>query len=59
MTRLMMILFSMVSPSLMGLGVLMALTTGNDSLNPILTGAAIGFVLAIPVSWIIAKKISE
>ena len=57
MTRLMMILFSLISTTLMGVGVVIALTTGNDTLNPILIAAAIGFVLAIPVSWWVAQQL--
>ncbi len=57
MTRLMMTLFSMISTTLMGVGVVVALTTGNDTLKPILIAAAIGFVLSIPVSWYVAKQL--
>lgn len=59
MTRLMLILFSMTSTTLMGIGVIVALTIGRDTLQPILVAAAIGFVLAIPVSWMIAKRLEE
>lgn len=55
--RLTMILFSIISTTLMGVGVIIALTTGNDTLTPILIAAAIGFVLALPVSWIVAKQL--
>ncbi|MCE6951764.1 CTP synthetase [Cereibacter sphaeroides] len=58
MTRLMMILFSMVSVTLMGSFIVLALVTGNDTLIPILAAAAIGFVLALPVSFIIARKLA-
>jgi len=58
MTRLMMILFSMISTSLMGTGVVVALTTGFDTLQPILIAAAAGFVLAVPVSWFVARQIT-
>lgn len=58
MTRLTMLLFSIVSTSLMGVLIVAALVTGNDTLRPILIAAGIGFVLAIPVSWQIAKAIS-
>ncbi len=58
MTRLMLILFSMISTTLMGVGVIIALTTGNDTLNPILLAAAAGFVLSIPVSYFVAKGIT-
>jgi hypothetical protein len=57
MTRLMMILFSMISTTLMGVGVVIALVSGNDTLVPILIGAGAGLVLAVPASWIVARKI--
>lgn len=58
MTRLMMILLSIVSTTLMGIGIVIALTIGQDTLQPILIAAAIGFVLSIPVSWYIARQLS-
>ncbi len=57
MTRLTMILFSVISTTLMGVGMIVALTTGYDTLTPLLVAIAIGFVAAMPVSWIIAKQI--
>ncbi len=57
MTRLMLTLFSMISTTLMGVGIVIALTTGHDTLTPIVIAAAIGFVLALPVSWYVAKQI--
>ncbi|SEN61905.1 hypothetical protein SAMN04488103_10692 [Gemmobacter aquatilis] len=57
MTRLMLIIFSMASTSLMGVGIVAALTMGQDTLQPILIAAAIGFVAAVPVSWFVAKQI--
>lgn len=58
MTRLMLILFSIISTTLMGTGIVVALTLGMDTLNPILIAAALGFVLAIPVSWLVARQIA-
>lgn len=58
MTRLMMLLFSMVATTLMGVGVIIALTTGFDTLKPIVLAAAVGFVLAVPVAWLIARKLA-
>jgi predicted PurR-regulated permease PerM len=58
MTRLMMTLFSMIATTLMGVGVIVALTTGNDTLKPILIAAAVGFVLALPISWWVAKQLA-
>ena len=58
MTRLTMILFSMIGTALAGSGVVAALTAGYDTLYPILISAGIGAVLALPVSWWVAKQIS-
>jgi len=57
-TRLTLILFSMISTSLMGTALVVALTMGMDTLTPILIAAALGFVLAIPVSWLVARQIA-
>lgn len=58
MTRLTLILFSMISTSLMGTALVGALTMGMDSLTPILIAAALGFVLAVPVRWLMARQIA-
>ncbi len=58
MTRLMMILFSMASTTLMGVGIVVALTMGLDTLQPILIATALGFLAAIPVSWLVARRLS-
>jgi predicted PurR-regulated permease PerM len=58
MTRLTLILFSMISTSLMGTALVVALTMGMDTLTPILIAVALGFVLAIPVSWLVARQIA-
>jgi predicted PurR-regulated permease PerM len=58
MTRLMLILFSMISTTLMGVGMIAALTMGYDTLNPLLIAIGIGFVLSFPASWFIAKQIA-
>jgi predicted PurR-regulated permease PerM len=58
MTRLTALLFSIIAPSLMGVAVIVALTTGMDTLQPIVIAAAIGFVLAVPVSWLVARQLA-
>jgi len=35
-----------------------ALVMGLDTLQPIVIAAAIGFLLSIPASWLVAKQIS-
>ena len=59
MSRLMMMLFSMISTTLMGIGIVVALVTGYATLQPILIAAALGFVLALPATWIIGRQIEK
>lgn len=59
MMRLASILYSLISTTIAGSFVIAALVTGYDTLHPILMAAAAGFVVALPVSWIIAKQITE
>lgn len=58
MLRLTLLMFSIISTALMGTAVIIALTIGQDTLIPILVAAAAGFVLAIPVSWLVARQIA-
>lgn len=55
MMRLAMILFSLISTTLMGTGIIAVLVAGYGTLMPILVAAAAGFVVAMPVSWSVAK----
>lgn len=57
MTRLMMLIYSIAGASLAGTAIVAALVMGFDTLRPILIAAALGFVAAMPVSWLIARKI--
>ncbi|WP_151718589.1 CTP synthetase [Gemmobacter serpentinus] len=57
MTRLTLLLFSIISTALMGALIIAALVSGHDTLQPILIAAAIGFVAAGPVSWLVARQI--
>lgn len=59
MLRLASILFSLISTTLMGTAVIVALTMGWDTLTPILIAAASGFVVALPISWFVAKQIYQ
>lgn len=59
MARLTMILFSMISTAMMGSFIIATLTMGYATLNPILIAAALGFVLAMPVSWYVARQILD
>ncbi len=57
MLRLAFILYSLIGTTLAGSLVIAALTMGQDTLKPILVAAAAGFLIAIPATWVIAKKI--
>jgi predicted PurR-regulated permease PerM len=56
--RIAMILFSMIATTLAGTAMVVALTIGQDTLVPLVTAAATGFVAAIPVTWLVARQIA-
>ncbi|CAN1547144.1 hypothetical protein MCELHM10_02015 [Paracoccaceae bacterium] len=56
--RLMMVLYSMIATAMAGSGVIAVLTMGYATLWPILAAAVVGAVLALPVSWAVAREIS-
>lgn len=57
MFRLAALLFSLISPTLMGVGIVAVLVAGYGTLLPILIAAAVGFVLALPVTWQVARAL--
>ena len=59
MLRLASILYSLIGTTLAGSLVVVALTMGYDTLSPILMAAAVGFVAALPVTWLVAKAIQN
>lgn len=59
MLRLASVLYSLIGTTLGGSLIVVALVTGYDTLVPILIAAAAGFVLALPVSYFIAKAMME
>ncbi|AUJ64532.1 CTP synthetase [Aestuarium zhoushanense] len=59
MLRLASILYSLIGTTLAGSLVVAALTMGYDTLNPILIAAGVGFVAALPVTWVVAKAIQN
>ena len=58
MFRIAMLLFSMISTTLAGSAIVVSLTLGYDTLQPILVAAAIGFLLSVPVTWFVAQRIA-
>ena len=59
MLRLASLIYTMASATLMGVFIVIALTAGYDTLKYIVAAAAIGAVVALPVSYYIAKAIKE
>lgn len=51
------ILHVFIGSTLAGVAVVAALVIGQDTLIPIVTAAAIGFVVAFPVTYVVTKKL--
>lgn len=45
--------------TLSGSAVVVALSLGLDTMRPLIAAAAIGFLISLPASWIVAKRIRE
>ena len=58
MVRLFLILFSMIATTLMGIGIVIVLAMQmNAGWKPIALSALAGFVVSIPVTWLVARQI--
>ncbi|MBN7784651.1 hypothetical protein JYP51_06955 [Ponticoccus gilvus] len=57
MIRLASILYTLISTSLAGTAVIAVLVAGYDTLLPILIAATLGFVAALPVAWLVARRL--
>lgn len=58
MSRLFMLLFALIGPSLAGVGVIVVLTMGLGTLQPILIAAALGMAFGVPVSWVVMRRLT-
>ncbi len=59
MTRLFLLIYSIAGVTFAGIGVVAALSIGQDTLQPILISAALGALVGVGASWIIARKLIE
>jgi len=50
-------LFAIIGTTLMGSGVVVALSTGYDTVNPVMISALIGLAVSLPVTWIVNRNI--
>ncbi len=57
--RLFGIIYALVGPTLAGILITAALTMNMFTTNAMIVSAAIGFLVALPVAWYIAKMIRE
>jgi len=57
MLRLTSILYAVIGTTLAGAGVVVALTMNLYDVQSILIGVALGALAAVPVSWIVARKL--
>ncbi|MFC3526543.1 hypothetical protein ACFOMH_00045 [Paracoccus mangrovi] len=59
MTRLFMLLFSIAFTTLAGIGIVLVLVLGRYDAVAIAGAAAVGGLLALPVSWLVAKRMQD
>ncbi|TNE84786.1 hypothetical protein [Thioclava sp. L04-15] len=57
--RLFAIMYSLAGPTLAGILIIAALTMNMFTANAMIASAVIGFIIALPVAWFIAKMIRE
>ncbi len=56
---LFLLMYVVLGATLAGSFMVAALTMGMDTMQPILYAALAGFVVGLPVAWVVAKKIRE
>lgn len=59
MFRLASILYSLIGTTLAGTAIIAVLVTGYDTLMPIVVAAAVGAVVALPISYLVAKRLYD
>jgi hypothetical protein len=57
MLRLTMLIYSILGATLAGIGVVAALSMGFYAVTPIVVAAAVGAVVALPGSWLVARQL--
>lgn len=57
MFRLALILYAVIGTSLAGILMVAALTAGYDTAQPVVISALVGFVIGLPVAWLVAKQL--
>jgi len=58
MSRLFLLLYALIGPTLAGIGVVIVLTMGMVTLKAILGSAALGFALGVPAAWAVMRQLA-
>ncbi len=58
MFRLALLLFVVIGASTAGILIVAALVVGLDTRTPIVVAAAVGFAIAIPISYVVASRLA-
>ncbi|RYH09473.1 CTP synthetase [Tropicimonas sp. IMCC6043] len=58
MFRLALLLFVIIGASTAGILIVAALVAGLDTQTPIIIASALGFALAVPISYLVASKLA-
>lgn len=59
MSRLFLLITTVVVPTVAGMGIVVALIMGADDARSIIIASVIGGLLGLPASWFAARKIEE
>jgi len=51
------VVYIFLGATLAGSFMVAALATGYDTMTPVIYSAAAGFIVAMPVAWMVAKKL--
>jgi len=57
MTKLALLIYIIAAPTLAGIAMLVVLTIGANTSNPIMLSVLLGALAAIPAAWFVAKKL--
>lgn len=59
MLKLVAVIYIMSGATLAGILMIAALVAGYDTAKPIIYAVTTGFVVALPITWLVAKKIND
>ena len=57
MLRLLLPMYAVIGTTVAGILMIAALASGYDTTQPIIIAVIAGFVIGLPVSWVITKKL--